>query len=78
MRITINVSNELAQSIKVASEQEAVSVSAFVSSCVEADLSERKRKKLGKDVCNISGKTPVSRDVFDALCASRVDHENRM
>lgn len=78
MRITINVSTELGNAIKIASEQEEVSVSAFVSSCVEGVLGERKRRRLGKDVCDIAGKILVASDAISVLCASRIDHENRM
>lgn len=78
MRITINVDTQLGNDIKSAAEQEKLSVSAFVSSCVEDVLEERKRRRLGKDVREIAGKFPIALDALEVLCASRIDHENRV
>jgi hypothetical protein len=73
MRITVNVADELGEAAKAAASNARVSVSRITQQALEYYLIEMKRKRLGRAVLGLVGKTRVDESALDAIDEGRAD-----
>ncbi len=77
MRITTHIPDQIARDAKVMAENENKSVSSIVSEAVTYYIAEKRKKRLGRKVLEIAGKTRVSPDVHKQLEKGRMDSSDR-
>ncbi|MBI4320255.1 MAG: ribbon-helix-helix protein, CopG family [Chloroflexi bacterium] len=73
MRITVHVPDEIAKEVQRLAANEQRSVSSVVAQSVEFFIKERNRRRLGRKVLDLAGKTGVTADALEQLHLGRED-----
>lgn len=78
LRITINVSDELGESIKIAAQKCNQSVSSYISKAMIAHLLQFQKTDLGQGLCQLIGKAGVTADTMSTLKEMRKQNDHRV
>ncbi|MFH1436002.1 MAG: ribbon-helix-helix protein, CopG family [Pseudomonadota bacterium] len=76
MRLTLHIPVDLEKEIKKAARNEKRSVSSLVTEAAAYYLKEKRKRKLGKKVLELAGKTRVADDILEELQKER-RHDDR-